>query len=274
MYNAPERHDRGTYTQKVDIWALGCVVYELCALQPAFDADSMESLKLNISGASYDPLPASYSQELRDIVDSMLCVEPEFRPSAGHLLRRSYLAQFVGKAASDSPPKAAPKGVPRRRPSKIHAAVFAEEDEAGLDEPATSHAKPDTQMAPPLPLRRGSKQLERLSPSVDFATAQKSRSPSPPRMQPWPADFGQQERRPHHLHSGLPLQRRYSMQLSAAAPPRLNERRMSVDNLATSSSIAGMQDEARQRRASVGQVSRSRSQPAVPVGQLRKLPPL
>ena len=48
LYMAPELLSKNSYTEKADIWSLGCVIYELAALQPPYVASNIESLKLKV----------------------------------------------------------------------------------------------------------------------------------------------------------------------------------------------------------------------------------
>lgn len=58
FYMSPEminlEQTRGGYDEKSDIWALGCLIYELCALAPPFDATNHMAL---VSGLRNDATP-------------------------------------------------------------------------------------------------------------------------------------------------------------------------------------------------------------------------
>jgi serine/threonine protein kinase len=47
-YCSPEILKDEPYNQKTDIWALGCILYEMCARKRAFDSESEEGLKQKI----------------------------------------------------------------------------------------------------------------------------------------------------------------------------------------------------------------------------------
>lgn len=45
---SPELWDSTNYTEKCDIWSLGCLIYEICTLKPAFRGENIEELKKKI----------------------------------------------------------------------------------------------------------------------------------------------------------------------------------------------------------------------------------
>lgn len=47
-YMSPEVCENKPYTFKSDVWALGCVLYELCTLKHAFDANNLLGLIFKI----------------------------------------------------------------------------------------------------------------------------------------------------------------------------------------------------------------------------------
>eukprot|EP00158_Paraphelidium_tribonemae_P003932 Partr_v1_DN26478_c0_g1_i10_m23811 putative S_TKc len=60
------------YDAKSDIWALGCLIYEMCSLKPPFQAESQAALYAKISQAVVERIPSRYSEELDKMVKSML----------------------------------------------------------------------------------------------------------------------------------------------------------------------------------------------------------
>lgn len=63
-YMSPEVCQNQPYTFKSDVWALGCVLYELCTLKHAFSADNLLGLVYKIVQDKYEPIPTCYSKEL------------------------------------------------------------------------------------------------------------------------------------------------------------------------------------------------------------------
>ena len=84
LYMSPEVLQGNGYDFKSDVWSLGCITYEMCALKSPFKDDSKKmslyDLFTKINQGVYSPLSASrYSSELRYLIDSMLRVDPNER---------------------------------------------------------------------------------------------------------------------------------------------------------------------------------------------------
>ena len=98
-YMSPELFKNKPYSYKSDIWALGCVVYEMCNLRHAFDAQSFNGLAMKILKASYPPISPSYSKGLRDLITQMLSTNPSQRPSpidlVNHPLIKKHLVIYL-----------------------------------------------------------------------------------------------------------------------------------------------------------------------------------
>ena len=90
-----------TYDCKVDIWALGVLVYEaLMGVTPFSDADAQAaSLKAQFRPAR--PLPAGVSAECADFVALALKKQACHRPSASQLLAHPWVKTHV--SAGDDP---------------------------------------------------------------------------------------------------------------------------------------------------------------------------
>ncbi|KAG9309207.1 kinase-like domain-containing protein [Chiua virens] len=92
-YMSPELMQEKAYDSKSDIWSLGCLIYELCALKPPFhEAKTHAELSILIRNGRIPPLPKGYSQTLSSVIKAMLNLNPAMRPSATQLLQHERLA--------------------------------------------------------------------------------------------------------------------------------------------------------------------------------------
>lgn len=81
-YLSPEICNNTGYNNKSDIWALGCILYELCTLQHVFDAQNLKLLVVRILDGKYKPINnKQYSKKLSDLVQWMLQKDPKNRPT-------------------------------------------------------------------------------------------------------------------------------------------------------------------------------------------------
>eukprot|EP00927_Polykrikos_kofoidii_P083682 TRINITY_DN8629_c0_g1_i1.p1 TRINITY_DN8629_c0_g1~~TRINITY_DN8629_c0_g1_i1.p1 ORF type:complete len:1152 (+),score=239.51 TRINITY_DN8629_c0_g1_i1:146-3601(+) len=87
-YLAPEIVDGSTYTSKVDIWAMGIVLYELLALKQPFQGAHIAALAMRIVSSEPPALPDTVGKETTEVVLAALRKNPEERPSADVLLKK------------------------------------------------------------------------------------------------------------------------------------------------------------------------------------------
>ncbi|XP_045600714.1 serine/threonine-protein kinase Nek8 [Procambarus clarkii] len=80
-YLSPELCQEKPYNQKSDIWALGCVLYELLALKRAFEAETLPALIMKIMRGIFAPIHPHYSAEMRSLVHLLLHMDPAQRPN-------------------------------------------------------------------------------------------------------------------------------------------------------------------------------------------------
>ncbi len=71
-YMSPEIIENGKYDFKSDIWALGVILYELCALKRPFEHSIPLSLMNMIVNKEPLPIPDVYSTQLKDLLQSLL----------------------------------------------------------------------------------------------------------------------------------------------------------------------------------------------------------
>ena len=90
-YLSPEMCQELPYNQKSDIWSLGCILYEMLTCKHAFSASNMKGLVLKILRGTYEPIPDTYSQQVRDLVAELLQREPVKRPSVKRILEKDFL---------------------------------------------------------------------------------------------------------------------------------------------------------------------------------------
>ena len=81
-YMSPEQIADQKYNEKSDIWALGCIIYEVAALRAPFEATTHYQLAMKIKAGKLDRIPRCYSEELMTCIRAMLQQDPDKRPSA------------------------------------------------------------------------------------------------------------------------------------------------------------------------------------------------
>lgn len=99
-YLSPEICENKPYNNKSDIWALGCVLYEMCTLKHAFEAGNMKNLVLKIIRGSYPPVSIHYSPDLRSLLAQLFKRNPRERPSVSTILDKPFLARRIHKFLS------------------------------------------------------------------------------------------------------------------------------------------------------------------------------
>ncbi|XP_033369363.1 serine/threonine-protein kinase Nek1 isoform X8 [Parus major] len=96
-YLSPEICQNKPYNNKSDIWALGCVLYEMCTLKHAFEAGNMKNLVLKIISGPFPPVSMHYSYDLRNLLSQLFKRNPRNRPSVNSILEKNFIAKRVEK---------------------------------------------------------------------------------------------------------------------------------------------------------------------------------
>jgi serine/threonine protein kinase len=115
-YRAPELVKTSKFTNKVDIWALGCILYEVLTLQKAFPSDNEVYdcfLKYSSTGEKVKlPLDLDEFQDERfevamgELIHKTLEIDSGMRPSALDLMWSLELAFGERSESTDSEPEA------------------------------------------------------------------------------------------------------------------------------------------------------------------------
>lgn len=98
-YLSPEIIESSPYNFKSDIWSLGVLLYEMCSLQPPFNATSLHQLAQRILGGKIDRIPRQFSDNLQSLIQRVLTKDPTRRPTVNQILKipiiESRISQFL-----------------------------------------------------------------------------------------------------------------------------------------------------------------------------------
>ena len=80
-FSCPEIVQSQPYTEKADIWALGCIIYELMTFTQPFSAGNPLTVAKKIVDGEYEPINEEhYSQLLISTVKACMTADPNKRP--------------------------------------------------------------------------------------------------------------------------------------------------------------------------------------------------
>lgn len=137
-YFSPELVRGRPYGNKSDIWALGCVLYELLARDFAFSGKSLPEIMARICNEAPAPIPAQYSQPLQHILGKVLAKEQGIRPNVDNVLRAHVLQAALERI------RALLQGAAAKHPRE------GEEGGAGTAKPQQALSPPGAALSPTL----------------------------------------------------------------------------------------------------------------------------
>ena len=118
-YMSPELAFGKPYNSRTDIWSLGCLLYQMMTYRHPFEAKGLPQLMAKLSVANFQRAPSWYSGELRNLLGTMLTVDPHKRPSVNQILSMPFLAGHHHISSSSSPSdglRVTPASTPKVQP--------------------------------------------------------------------------------------------------------------------------------------------------------------
>lgn len=94
-YLSPEICQRKPYSWATDVWSLGCVLFELCALRVPFDGGDLRQLVNRICSWPAPHLPNGYSKELDKLCTELLNRDYRRRITSAEILQRPLVQQEI-----------------------------------------------------------------------------------------------------------------------------------------------------------------------------------
>lgn len=83
------------YGFPADIWAAGCILFELMTGRHAFTGNSKEELFGNITSGRLPTMPTKYSKKLTNLLCKMLSQDPHKRPTCQQILQTDIVGQGI-----------------------------------------------------------------------------------------------------------------------------------------------------------------------------------
>ena len=94
-YLSPELCLGQQYDHKSDVWAMGCVVYELLTLRRPFQGQNLMAVVTRICHEECPPIPMECGKQISDLTYSMLTKAPGGRPSMAGVSEMPFVKEFM-----------------------------------------------------------------------------------------------------------------------------------------------------------------------------------
>ena len=94
-YASPEVWRDEPYSYKSDLWSIGCVIYELCALRPPFKGKDLDELFLNVCKGKPERISRVYSDDLWKMILMLLKVDVKKRCDCDMFLNSKLITRKI-----------------------------------------------------------------------------------------------------------------------------------------------------------------------------------
>ena len=99
IYHSPEMLLKKGYDTRVDIWAIGILIFELMVGRPPFKADAQHSMEDNIVNLRIN-WPNTMNLLAKNLITKILKKEPDQRPSLKEILEHQFILSYVDNPTS------------------------------------------------------------------------------------------------------------------------------------------------------------------------------
>ena len=99
IYHSPEMLLKKGYDTRVDIWAIGILIFELMVGRPPFKSDAQHSMEDNIVHLRIN-WPSTMNLLARSLITKILKLEPDQRPTLKEILDHQFIKTYVENANS------------------------------------------------------------------------------------------------------------------------------------------------------------------------------
>ena len=94
-YASPEVWRDEPYSYKSDLWSIGCVIYELCALRPPFKGKDLDELYVNVCKGNIERISHIYSEDLWKMIVMLLQVDVKKRVDCKEFLDSNLIMKKI-----------------------------------------------------------------------------------------------------------------------------------------------------------------------------------
>ena len=94
IYHSPEMLLKKGYDTRVDIWAIGVLIFELIVGRPPFKSDGQHSMEDNIVHGRVN-WPGSMNLLAKNLITQLLKTEPDKRPTLEEILEHQFILNYV-----------------------------------------------------------------------------------------------------------------------------------------------------------------------------------
>ena len=96
-YASPEVWNDRPYSYKSDLWSIGCVIYELCALHPPFHGKDLDELYANVCRGKVERINQIYSDDLWKMIKMLLQVDVNKRVDCDTFFKNKLIIRKIAE---------------------------------------------------------------------------------------------------------------------------------------------------------------------------------